>query len=171
MTAHPFIHWVQGTEIAYLATKTKWVFATAQSIHFMGLSILLGSIAVLDLRILGAWRSLPIERLYGLIPLALFGFAIQLATGIVMFSAEPLGYWTNAAFRLKLALIGIAGANALWYWLFEHRRLARLPAGASAGRTAQAVAATSIALWILVITLGRFIPYLQGVTIPWVPGG
>jgi len=169
--AHPFIHWVQGTEIAYLATKTKWVFATAQSVHFMGLSILLGSITLLDLRILGFLRRIPIARLYGLIPLAITGFLIQLLTGIVMFSAEPLGYWTNAAFRLKLALIGVSGLNALWFWAFEHRRLANLPAEMPAGASAKIVATASIAIWALVITLGRFIPYLQGVALPWVPGG
>jgi len=171
MASHPILAWVADTELAHLASHTRWVFAAAQSVHFMGLSLLLGSVTVLDLRILGWLRQIRIERLLSLIPLALGGFAIQALTGFVMFSAEPSRYWKNPGFRIKMALLVVAGLNALWFWLLEHRKLAALGGNDSAGLSARLVAATSIAIWIAVITFGRFIPYLDGIDLAWVPGG
>jgi hypothetical protein len=169
--AHPFLDWIAATQLGYLASKTRWVFATAQSIHFMGLSILVGAVTILDLRILGVLRRVPIDRLSGLIPLALIGFVVQVVTGVVMFSAEPARYWMNPGFRIKMGLLVIAGLNALWFWLAEHRKLVVLGASESPRLAAKLVAALSIGLWLLVITFGRFLPYLDGLDFPWVPGG
>jgi len=165
------LHWLAHSQLNELASHTRWVFAAAQAIHFMGLSVLLGAVTLLDLRILGLARNVAIARLFGLIPLALVGFGVQLITGVIMFSADPSRYWSNPGFRIKMLLIVLAGLNALWFWLLEHRRLQQLQPFTAAPPSAQVVAAISILVWILVIAFGRFLPYLDGIELRWLPSG
>ncbi|HEY0746023.1 MAG TPA: DUF6644 family protein [Steroidobacteraceae bacterium] len=161
MQAHIFA-WIQSTWLSEFARKSDWLFTTMETVHFMGLSLLLGSMAILDLRILGILKRIPVAKLLSLIPIAMVGFGVQLLSGITMFSATPAKYWGNLAFRIKLLLIGLAGLNALWFWIFEHRRMQTAAAREAINPAAKAVAALSLILWLLVLTFGRIITYLDG---------
>ncbi len=154
--------WIHTTWLSQVASESKWLFTTMETVHFMGLSLLLGSVAILDLRILRVVKRIPVEKLFDLIPLAIVGFVIQLLSGVTMFSAEPAKYWGNAGFRVKMLLIALAGANALWFWIFEHGELKAAPPGQNIRASAKVVAAISLALWVLVLTFGRIITYLDG---------
>ena len=161
MQAHIFT-WIQSTWLSEVARKSDWVFTTMETVHFMGLSLLLGSMAILDLRILGVLKRIPVSRLFALIPLAIIGFTIQFLSGVTMFSAEPSKYWGNIGFKIKMALILLAGLNALWFWIFEHGDLKKATPQAAIQPSAKVVAALSIAIWLLVLTFGRIIAYLDG---------
>ena len=154
--------WIHTTWLSQVAGKSDWVFTTMETVHFMGLSLLLGSIAILDLRILRVIKRIPVAKLFDLIPLAIAGFAIQLVSGVTMFSAEPAKYWGNFGFRVKMVLIALAGLNALWFWIFEHKDLKHGAAGQEIRTSARVVAALSLGLWLLVLTFGRIITYLDG---------
>ena len=154
--------WIQSTWLSEIARKSDWVFTTMESVHFMGLSLLLGSMAIIDLRILGVLKRIPVAKLLSLIPIAIVGFGIQFLSGVTMFSATPAKYWGNLAFRVKLLLIALAGLNALWFWIFEHQRMKNAAAREAIKPAAKAVAALSLLLWLLVLTFGRIITYLDG---------
>ena len=155
------LDWIESSWFGHLAGKHGWVFGLAETMHFMGLSMLLGAMAVLDLRMLRVLRRIPIAKLLDLIPLAIVGFAIQALTGSAMFAAHPGDYWSNLAFRAKMALIVVTGLNALWFWVFELEHVRELGPGREARVSARVVAGLSLGLWLVILTIGRLLAYLQ----------
>lgn len=143
------------------AYKAAWVFPTLETLHFMGLCILFGAIVILDARILGFARQIPMKPAMSFVPIALVGFAIAAVSGIGMYFSDPLRYTANQVFLWKIAFIVLAGINALWFWVGEHSRLVSLPDGEAAQGNARLIAWLSIFFWITVIVLGRFIPYVE----------
>src|SRR5689334_19069811 len=87
----------------------------------MGLSMLFGALLVVDLRLLGFMRSVPMRAALAFLPSAIIGFTINLLTGIEFFVNDPFMYWRNPAFRLKMFLILVGGFNALIFTLMEYR--------------------------------------------------
>lgn len=138
-----------------------WMWPLMENFHFLGLSILFGALLVVDLRVLGFARFIPMGPAMALIPLAIIGFAINLLTGIAFYAGDPFRYTYNTAFLWKMALIVLAGINALWFWFGEHSKLVRLADGEQAEIQAKFVAGLSLVIWVAVIILGRLIPYLE----------
>jgi hypothetical protein len=116
----------------------------------MGLSSLFGGLLVLELRLLGLQPSLDVQALKRLaVPVALMGFSLCLLSGAAMFASQPEELWVNGAFRFKLLLILLAGANALGF----HFR-----GGVSrTDRLARVQALVSLLLWGMVLVCGRWI--------------
>jgi hypothetical protein len=132
-------------------------------IHYIGLSLILGIVGGLDLRILGLFRGMPIGALRPLIPLAIVAFIANLLGGIVFVTGMPLGagfYVTNLSFQLKLVALIIIFVNLMAFrWTGLEERVYAVPAGGDAPGSAKAVAAVSLACWILVIVFGRLLMY------------
>jgi hypothetical protein len=140
---------------------TFWVFPLAEIFHFFGLCLLMGAMLIIDLRLLGFARRVPLSATLTLVPAAGVGFAINLLSGIVFLCAHPENYWPSFAFRMKLLAIFIGGLNALWFKLAEGPRIAHLADDADVDARAKFVAALSITIWITVIVLGRFLPFVS----------
>jgi uncharacterized membrane protein len=161
---HGLLQWLHDSWVGEYARHTFWVFTTGLVLHFIGLCLLLGAMLVVDLRLLGALRRVPIRAVAALLPIAIFGFGLNLLTGIVFFCFDPFGYWQNPAFKTKMLLILIAGLNALWVRLTSH---AALTSGEPELRTSGMLrvnAAASLLLWFCVILFGRLIVAFQGST-------
>ncbi|MFN0002443.1 MAG: hypothetical protein ACKVOF_06580 [Pseudohongiellaceae bacterium] len=138
-----------------------WMWPLMENFHFLGLSILFGGLVAIDLRVIGVARFVPMKAALTLIPYVMIGFAINLITGIFFFSGDPFRYFYNLSFQWKMALVFLAGINALWFWFGEHAKLSKLADGEQADFPAKVIAAISLALWVGVIILGRLIPYLE----------
>jgi hypothetical protein len=107
---------------------------------------------------LGIAKGLPLGPMQRLIPWAVFGFAINMITGIGFYIGNPEQYQTWA-FLAKIAFIVLAAANALWFYVSGlHRRLAAVGAGQDAPMAAKLVAAGSLVLWLGVMFWGRMLP-------------
>jgi hypothetical protein len=161
MTIIEALAWLENTWLGVFTRDVYWVFPALETVHFMGLCIMFGSLLVIDLRVLGVARFIPMRPALSFIPVALVAFMVNLVSGIGFFSADPFRYYTNIAFRWKMILILVAGLNALWFWLAKHGRLSSLPDGVQADITAKFIAGLSLVLWIAVIVLGRLIPYVE----------
>jgi len=155
------VHWMEQSWLGVAGRDVFWVFPAAETLHFFGLCLLMGAILVVDLRLLGFARRLPLQATLALIPVALWGLAINLLSGIVFLCAHPENYWPSFAFRLKLLAIVLGGLNALWFKWFEAPRIATLAEDANVDARAKLVAALSITVWIAVIVLGRFLPFVS----------
>ena len=151
--------WLDNSWLAETMRVFQWAFPACEALHFVGLCLLMGSIAMIDLRLLGFAPSLPLRVIHQLLPWAWIGFAINLTTGILFFVAQPFFYYDNVAFRVKLILILLAGANALWFALTVQRDLDSWPEQAEVPSQVRAMASLSLVLWIAVICFGRFIMY------------
>jgi hypothetical protein len=147
---------------------TEWAWPAAESLHFIGLSLLVGTVGVFDLRLLGVGRKIPIAALHRLIPWGLAGFAINLSTGALFLMTEPDQYIYNPSFHLKLCFILVAGCNALFFYATSYRRIAAPDASLDASRLAQIIAAVSLSMWIGVIIAGRLLTFYRPV--PCEPG-
>ena len=141
--------WARGSSIAYPA---------ANLLHLLGLVLLVGGIGVVDLRLAGVWRGIPLETLSrALTPLAVAGLMALGASGLVLFAADAGPMIGSKIFLAKLAVIGVALANALAFHAIWRRRLPTWDAAPPlAGRS---MAMVSVGLWLLVAALGRMIAY------------
>jgi Family of unknown function (DUF6644) len=162
LTEAEILHWIKETALGAAIRESRWLFWAGQSLHFVGLSLLLGGMLIVDLRLLGFFRRVPIRAALAFLRLALLGFLINLATGIVFFTMDPFMYWPNPAFRLKMALILLAGLNALVFAIMEYRHVLTLRSDESTGMVAKVTAGLSLGLWLAVLLLGRLLPSFEG---------
>jgi len=157
--AHPMLEWIKQTWIGEFVRNSTWAFPTLQSLHFIGMTLLIGVVGVIDLRVLGVARGLPIHPLHRFLPLAFFGFGLNLVTGIFFFCHDPYVYAFNPSFRLKMLFILLTGLNALWFRLGVFLDVDKWGANIEASRLAKVISALSLLLWVGVITAGRFIAF------------
>ena len=147
----------------FVATQ-DWVWPVCEILHFFGMALLIGSVGLVDLRMLGIAKGVPIKALERFIPLGVIGFLVNATTGFIFVAGNPVGgpqeYLTNLAFQIKMVLILIAGLNLLAFYVTGIARQADAitPEGI-APMSAKVVAALSLLLWFGVIFFGRFIMY------------
>jgi len=162
MTEVEILHRIKETWLGATVRESTWLFAAGETLHFIGLSMLVGALLIIDLRLLGFMRTVPIRAALAFLPFAIVGFVINLATGIEFFVNDPFMYWPNPAFRLKMFLILVAGLNALIFTVMEHRRVLVLGDGEKTSLFTKATAALSLGLWLTVLLLGRLLPSFEG---------
>lgn len=153
------IAWIEDTWVNEMMVTLSWAFPICEALHFVGLCLLIGSLAVIDLRLLGFARGISIQVIHQLLPWAWIGFAINLITGTLFVFTDPSFYFSNVAFRVKLVLMLLAGANALWFQFRVNRELDHWPESAAAPGRVKVMASASLVLWVAVILFGRFIMY------------
>ena len=141
-------------------SATYWLWPVLETLHFIGLSLPLGGLIIIDLRLAGHFRVVDLAATHKLLPVVFLGFGLNLCTGILFFYGDPMRYAINIGFQIKMVLVIIAGLNALlYYW-----KVSPLVAGWGAGTTppplARIVAYTSLTVWTGVLLSGRLIPYV-----------
>lgn len=145
----------------WLVDHYHWMWPLCETLHFMGMALLVGIVSMLDLRMLGVAKGLPIAPLQRLIPWAVFGFVINLLTGIIFVSSAPGNYATSITFRLKVLFILLAGLNVLAFYVTGiARTVDGLGPGDDAPRSAKVIAGISLFLWVGVMFWGRMLPFL-----------
>ena len=141
-------------------SETYWLWPVLEICHFIGLSILLGALLVIDIRLLGMLRSFDAASVKRLVPLVWVGFCINLVTGSLFFIGDPMRYSINIGFQLKMLLILIAGLNVVAYQLQVRPMMSGWNRVSSTTTVARVVAITSLLTWTGVLLLGRLIPYV-----------
>jgi hypothetical protein len=144
----------EASALGSFARGSSWAYPVANLGHLLGMVLLIGAIGLVDLRLVGAFRALPLAPLArALTPLALAGLALMITTGPILFAADATALAQSDLFRWKLALIVIALANAIAF-----RRL--WSGDDEQPRTAlRAMAAASLILWVTIAAFGRMIAY------------
>ncbi len=140
-----------------LDQRVWWFFRAASTLHFVGLSLLVGAVLVMDLRALGVVKHGSYAEVAGLTWIAALGLLINVISGVVMLSSKPEQYWEAWPFRYKMLVMLIAIVNAVWFTAVGQRKLVALPAAASAPISVRASAVLSLVAWLIVILLGRTI--------------
>jgi hypothetical protein len=138
-----------------------WLYPAVEIVHIAGLAILVGSIAMFDLRVLGLSKSIPVRALARhLLPWTLGALLVIVPSGLLMFMAHAGDFISNRAFIAKLTLIFLAGLNAIAFHLGPYARAAEWDTGVAAPAAAKLSAAASLAIWFSVIACGRLLAYL-----------
>ncbi len=155
-----FFVWLEGTQIALWIRDYRFAYATIESGHYIGLSLLVGGIMLIDLRVLGFARNLPLKSMIGLLPIVWAGFIINIVTGSLLFIYGATNFGTNPAFWLKMTFMVIAGLNALAFDLSVKRKSFDWVTADRPPPLVKTFATLSFALWLCVVTTGRWMAYL-----------
>jgi hypothetical protein len=143
---------------AALGVDNPWVWPICEIFHFVGLCLLFGVVALVNLRTLGFIRGVAPAAMRQLLPWAMVGLGVNIVTGMLFLLASPDQYTQNPAFHWKIGVMLLAALGLLHTTIFdqgpEPAADARMPL------VARMVAASSIVLWVGVIFLGRFLPYI-----------
>jgi hypothetical protein len=158
-TAEPVPEWPRTAAAgAALVLDNPWVWPICEVFHFVGLCLLFGVVLLVNLRLLGFVRGVAFADVHLLLPWAMVGLGINIVTGMLFFLAAPGQYTQNPAFVWKIGLMLIAGVTLLYPTMSE--QAGGLTPEGRAPLSGRIIAAASICLWIGVIFLGRFLPYL-----------
>ena len=143
-----------SSDLAQWLRFSRWSYAAVNTTHVLGIALLVGAILPLDLRLLGAWPSVPLEPLARvLIPVAATGLALAVTTGALLFITRATEYAALDLFFVKLALIGTGAAHALYVHLgrgFQNASPRRL----------RLTGATSLSLWLAALVSGRMLAFV-----------
>src|SRR5258708_2687222 len=147
-----------GREVGMVVTDHSWTWPTCETLHFIGLSLLLGIVLLVDLRMLGVMKNVSFASVHRLLPWAILGFGLNLVTGTLFFVGMPGQYIGNVSFYWKIALVMLAGVNALYFTIFDDPW--ELGPGDDAPLTAKIIAASAMILWVGVMYCGSMLPFL-----------
>jgi hypothetical protein len=145
---------VERSAVGQALRTSLWLFPAVETLHILGLALLVGAIATFDLRVIRAGPGLDLARWErAVLPVARAGFLLAVPMGLLLFTTEATAYARNPAFQAKLLLIAAALANIALFHGLAHR--AQAP---TAGL--RLAAALSLALWVAVLACGRLIAYV-----------
>ncbi len=154
------VPYVADSALNQWIVSAYWLWPILEIFHFFGLSLLIGGLLLIDLRLAGHFRILNPAATHKLIPVVLLGFVLNLITGTLFFYGDPVTYASNAVFQLKMVLIMLAGLNALFYYWKVHPVMENWNADSDSPPVAKAVAYASLAIWTIVLLCGRLIPFI-----------
>ncbi len=139
-------------------TFSKWWWTFMMAMHFIGLIMIVGTVGLLDIRIMGFLKQIPAAPLHRLLPWGMIGLGINILTGLLAFASRSDGYIFSIALWLKILGLMLLGLNAAAFYLTDiFQDVENLKAGEDAVISAKLVAASSLLLWFAVIAMGRYI--------------
>ena len=151
---------IEGSALGQAMRQWLWLYPSVEIVHIAGIAMLVGSIVVLDLRLLGLSRSLPVRRLAAhVLPWSAGSFLLIVPSGLAMFVAHAADLMGNPVFALKVCLILAAGMNAAAFHAGVFRSAAQWDVDAMPPLAARLAAALSLLLWLSVLACGRLLAY------------
>jgi hypothetical protein len=153
------VAFLKSTAVSEWVVTTPWVWPAAETLHFLGLALLIGIIAPLDVRLLGFLQSIPVSALRALVPWAVVGFVVNLATGLLFFVAAPDQYMRNLSWWFKVLFLIVAGVNMLMFETTHRSRLDAMGTGDTPS-SFKIIGGVSLASWLMVIYWGRMLPFI-----------
>ncbi|HEY4445440.1 MAG TPA: DUF6644 family protein [Steroidobacteraceae bacterium] len=157
-----FLHWLESTPPAIAISESSWLFPGIESVHVLAIALVVGSITMVDLRLLDLnlrERSVG-ELIAEVLPWTWTSFAVAVCTGALMFSSNATHYWGTVPFRAKMLLLILAGINMMAFHATIHRSVDSWGRRPPTPRVAKISGGLSLGLWIGVVTLGRWIGFV-----------
>ena len=155
------LDWMETTWLNSLMLDWAWSWVIAETLHFVGMCLLFGAVLMMDLRLAGLARGrMSPHAVHQLVPVALTGFIINLATGVLFLFGNPYRYALNISFQIKVVLLFLAAINVLFFWRHARKGLVNGPTGSRLPVRIRTIGVTSLLLWTAIIVFGRMIPYL-----------
>ena len=149
---------LRAAPIANFINTTNWAWPTLETLHFIGLSMIIGVALIVNLRMLGVAKNISFAGLHRMLPWGILGFAINVVTGFLFFLTTPDQYTTNLSLHIKMVLMMIAGLNIFYFTTFDETW--NLSPGDDAPVRAKVVTTATVVLWIGVIYFGRMMPFI-----------
>lgn len=154
-----FLEWLQSSWLGTMVAESLWGYPAFETVHAIGMALLIGSLGLINLRVLGYKRELPILGMRELLPLAWLGFTLNAASGIALFTSDAVYFFSSYTFRIKMVLIILGGINAALLSRNVFREAAAGGPGVTPTAGLKAIAASSLVFWFGAVIAGRLIAY------------
>jgi hypothetical protein len=161
MSLAKFLQWLHDTQFSTIMRESLWAEPIVETIHVLTLTLFLGFAVLLDLRLLGvALKRRRMSDVLGqLNPWLMGGFAVMVVSGLLLFSGDPIAFYSTWFFKVKMVMLAFAGLNVLIFNATIGRKTAEWDLEEKTPMGAKVAGAISIALWILIVAAGRAIAY------------
>jgi hypothetical protein len=156
----PFVRWLQATPLSQFIVFKTWIWPAAETVHFVGLALILGCVGLFDARLMGFFRRLPVAAVRDLMPFAIAGFLLNLFTGLIFLIGHPEQYVHNRSWWLKVAFLVVAGVNAFIFETTVAKQAVALGEGADTPFSAKVIGFVSLVAWLGVLYCGRMLPFV-----------
>ncbi len=152
--------WLQDLAFPTLIRESDWLFPSIETIHVLALVLVVGSISMVDLRLLGlANRSRPVSEVMAqALPWTWVAFVVAATAGLLLFTSKAVTYYSDLPFRIKMVCLVFAGINMAYFHRFTQRRLGISATGAPPA-AAKIAGGLSLLLWIVIVAAGRWIGF------------
>ncbi len=160
MSLRSLFEWVDAFPSSIAMRESLYAFPILLTVHLISLATFAGLVVMMDLRLLGvAYRGIPFSEVQGrLFPWQMVGMAVTSVAGLLLFYAQPMRYFGKVLYWIKMALIVLAGVNALLFHFTTYRSVAKWDtAGPPLG--AKVAGGLSLALWAGIVAFGRLTAY------------
>ncbi len=157
-----FLQWLEASPPAVAISESSWLFPGIESVHVLAIALVVGSITMVDLRLLGvALRGRPVAELTAeILPWTWSSFVVAACTGALLFSSNASHYWGTVPFRAKMLVLSLAGLNMIVFHATTYRSVELWGREPQTPPAAKVSGAISLLLWIGVVTLGRWIGFV-----------
>jgi hypothetical protein len=155
----PLCNWLTQSSLGRQMRLSDWLFPTVETCHIYGTVALVAATSVLNLRLGGFFlREVPVSKVVSrCLPWAWYGFALQVVTGFLLFTSEAALACVNVMFQVKMALILLAGLNALVFHKTVYRRVKTWDEAPDPPSQAKFLGTLSLVIWIAVVVAGRWV--------------
>ena len=151
---------LKSTALSHWMVESAWLWPVCETLHFIGLALLVGVIGLLDLRLLGFMPRISIASLRALMPWGILGFVVNLITGVMFFVGSPDQYIGNVAFWFKILFLAVAGLNALYFETAHGAEALAMKEGVTVPVSFRVAGAVSLFSWFMVLYWGRMLPFI-----------
>jgi hypothetical protein len=156
-----FASWLHHTPLSLVfQAQVRWLWPLCETLHFAGLTLLLGVAGLFDLRLLGFMKRVSIGAVQEFMPWALVGFGVNLTTGLIFLISEPAQYVSNPTWWVKVAFLIVSGLNALIFQLAFSGRVNAIAPGEDTPASFKVIGAVSLFGWLGVLWAGRMLPFI-----------
>ncbi len=154
--------WLEESPLGLAITESEWMFPVIETLHVLALTLVIGSIAMLDLRLLGvANRDRAVSQLAeDTLPWTWAAFVVAAITGVLMFVSAATSYYDNVPFQIKLVLLALAGLNMAVFHFTAYRTVHHWNVALPTPQAARIAGSLSLLFWVGVVFAGRWIGFV-----------
>ena len=159
------LEWLESTQLAMWVGQSPsvWSMPTILTLHTTGLALLVGASWVLDLRLLGISRTIPLSAFRWVFPVVAIGLVVNVITGVLLFMKAATTWGTSFPFLIKMTLVAVSVATLvpIRAHVLRSDDVTGLPAASAKAGNLRVWAIASIVAWCAAVTAGRLLAYLQ----------
>ena len=154
------VDWLKATSLSQFISMSPVLWPVMEMLHFIGLALLIGGAGLIDLRLMGFMKSVPVSAVMQVRKWAVLGIVINVVTGTLFFIGAPGQYIDNSAWYYKLLFLAVAILNIVIFETKQGKRMLALAAGQDTPASFKIAGAVSMGSWLMVLYFGRMLPFI-----------
>lgn len=152
--------WLKSTSLSQAISLSPVLWPLFETLHFIGLALLIGGAGLIDLRLMGFLKTVPVSAVMQVRKWAVIGIVINVVTGTLFFVGAPGQYIDNPAWYGKLLFLAVAIINVVVFETRQGTRMLTLAAGQPTPTSFKVAGAVSMGSWLMVLYFGRMLPFI-----------